>query len=127
MAPEGAAASVLAFVKAFSDQDLESLAAVLDPKVVIHASRGPRHGIDEALGWARRVDTGELEQRIALEHIEVEGERAVAMIRRQWWWRAEDELAREDLMAWLFGLRDGLVVSWRPYDDRDEALAALRS
>ena len=29
------------------------------------------------------------------------------------------------MMAWLFELRDGLIASWRPFDDRDEALAAL--
>jgi limonene-1,2-epoxide hydrolase len=122
MAPDGAT-TTLAFVKAFSDQDLDALAAYLHPDVVIHSSRGPRHGIDEALEWARRVESGELEQRIELEHIELAGDRAVAFIRRQWWWRDEDELAREDEMTWLFELRDGKVVSWRAFDDRAEALA----
>jgi limonene-1,2-epoxide hydrolase len=124
MGPEAPAATVLAFVKAFSDQDLDALAAILDPDVVIHSSRGPRHGIEAALGWARRIDSGELEQRIELERILVEGDRAVALVRRQWWWREEDELAREDQMSWLFELRDGKVASWRSYGDRGEALAA---
>ncbi len=115
------AAAVLTFIKAFSDQDLESFASVLHPDVVIHSSRGPRHGIDEALAWARRVETGELEQRIELEHIDTDEDRALALIRRQWWWRGHGELAREDEMAWAFELRDGLVVSWRPFADRDAA------
>jgi limonene-1,2-epoxide hydrolase len=120
MAPDGATV-VLTFIKAFNDQDLEAFASVLHPDVVIHASRGPRHGIDEALGWARRVESGELEQRIELEHIDAAEDRAVALIRRQWWWRGQDELAREDEMAWAFELRDGLVASWRPFDDRAAA------
>jgi ketosteroid isomerase-like protein len=119
------AAVVLTFVKAFSAEDLEALASVLHPDVVIHSSRGPRRGIDAALAWATRVDSGELRQRIELEHIDVAGERAVALVRRQWWWRGEDELAREDEMAWLFELRDGLVSIWRPFEDRAEALAEL--
>jgi limonene-1,2-epoxide hydrolase len=122
-----AAAPVLDFIKAFNRQDLEALAKVLHPEVVIHASRAPRHGIDEALAWARRVETGDLEQWVELEHIDAEGERALALIRRQWWWRGQDELAREDEMAWAFELRDGLVVSWRPFDDREAAIAELRS
>lgn len=126
MAPDGASA-VLTFVKSFNDQDLESLASVLHPDVVIHASRGPRHGVEEALAWARRVETGELEQRIELEHIDVADDRAVALIRRQWWWGEQDELAREDEMAWAFELRDGLVVTWRPFDDREAARATLAS
>jgi ketosteroid isomerase-like protein len=127
MGHDDPAAVVLSFVKAFSAEDLETLASVLHPDVVIHASRGPRRGIEEALGWARRAETGELEQRVELEHIDVgeSEEAAVALVRRQWWWRDEGELAREDRMAWLFELRDGLVASWRPFEDRDEALATL--
>ena len=124
MAPDGANV-VLAFINAFNRQDLEALAKVLHPEVVIHASRGPRRGIDDALGWARRVETGDLEQWVELDHIDVDGDRAVALIRRQWWWRGQDELAREDEMAWAFELRDGLVVSWRPFDDREAAKATL--
>ncbi len=125
MGPDGPALAVR-FVNAFNARDLEALAVVLHPDVVIHASRGPRRGVNAALGWATRVDTGELEQRIALDHIEVGDGREVALIRRQWWWQDSDEMAREEEMAWLFELRDGLVVSWRPFEDRGEALAQMR-
>jgi limonene-1,2-epoxide hydrolase len=123
------AATVLAFIQAFDRQDFEALAEVLDPDVVIHSVKGTRYGRDEALAWARRVETGELTQRIELDRVELDpaNERAVALIRRQWWWRAENELAREDELAWLFELRDGKVRSWRPFEDRDVALAELAS
>jgi limonene-1,2-epoxide hydrolase len=117
--------TVLAFVRAFGRQDLEGLAEVLDPEVVIHSMKGTRYGLEEALAWARRIETGELEQRIEIDRIVCAGERAVALIRRQWWWRDDNELAREDEMAWLFDLRDGKVRSWRPFHDRATALAEL--
>jgi limonene-1,2-epoxide hydrolase len=116
---------VLAFIRAFDRQDLEGLAKVMDGDVVIHSAKGTRRGVEEALGWARRVETGELEQLIEVDRIELAGDRALALIRRQWWWRDENELAREDEMAWLFELREGRVLSWRPFEDRAEALAQL--
>jgi hypothetical protein len=125
MGPEAPAALALRFINAFNAQDLDALGEVLHPEVVIHASRGPRRGINAALAWATRVETGELEQRIAVDHIEVGEAREVALVRRQWLWQDSDELAREDEMAWLFELRDGLIASWRPFAERDEALAEL--
>jgi limonene-1,2-epoxide hydrolase len=125
MTSDDGAAAVVAFVNAFNRQDPAALAAVLDPEVVIHSVKGTRYGLEEALGWARRVETGELEQRIAIDRIECADERAVALIRRQWWWRDENELAREEAMAWLFELRDGKVRSWRPFEEADAALAQL--
>ena len=125
MGPEAPAALALRFINAFNAQDLDALGEVLHPEVVIHASRGPRRGINAALAWATRVETGELEKRIAVDHIEVGEAREVALVRRQWLWQDTDELAREDEMAWLFELRDGLVASWRPFAERDEALAEL--
>jgi limonene-1,2-epoxide hydrolase len=119
------AATVLAFIRAFGRQDLEALAKLLDRDVVIHSVKGTRRGLEEALCWARRVETGDLEQRIEVDRIELDGERAVALIRRQWWWREDNELAREDEVAWLFELRDGKVRTWRPFEDRAEALAHL--
>jgi limonene-1,2-epoxide hydrolase len=122
-----AAAVVLEFVNAFNDEDLERFAEVLDPDVVLHSARGTRRGIAEALAWARRVETGELSQRVEIDSIDVDGNRAVALVRKQWWWRDPEELAREDEMAWLFELREGRVASWRPFEDRVKALAAVSS
>jgi limonene-1,2-epoxide hydrolase len=119
------ARAVLSFINAFNRQDPEALARVLDPEVVIHSVKGTRYGLEEALAWARRVQTGELEQRIEIDRIEASGDRAVALIRRQWWWRDGNELAREDEVAWGFELRDGKVRSWRPFEDRAAALAEM--
>ena len=105
------AAAVLAFIHAFNDQDLDRLATVLDPEVVIHSSRGPRRGISEALGWATRVETGELEQRIEVDGLRPAEDSMVALVRRQWRWRDSGELAREDEVAWLFELSDGRISS----------------
>jgi limonene-1,2-epoxide hydrolase len=117
--------AVLDFINAFNNEDLEQLAGVLDPEVVIHSARGTRRGIDEALAWATRLETGELRQLVELESIDADGDRAVAMVRRQWWWRGSQELAREDEMGWLFELRGGRITSWRPFEDRAAALAQL--
>jgi ketosteroid isomerase-like protein len=121
---DSGAAAVLEFVNAFNDEYLERLAAVLDPKVVLHSARGTRRGIEEALAWARRIPTGELDQRIELESLHLDGDRAVAFVRKQWWWR-QGALAREDEIAWSFELRDGRIASWEPFEDRAAALAEI--
>jgi ketosteroid isomerase-like protein len=125
MGPEAPAALALRFINAFNAKDLEALGEVLHPDVVIHSSRGPRRGINAALAWATRVESGELEQSVVIDHIEVREDREVALVRRQWRWRDGDELAREDEMAYLFELRDAKIASWRPFEDRDDALAEL--
>jgi ketosteroid isomerase-like protein len=119
-----AAAAVLAFIDAFNHGDLERLGEVLDPDVVLHTARGTKRGIADALAWARRLETGELDQHIELDSLAAEGDRAVALVRKQWWWR-DGQLAREDQMAWVFELRDGRVASWEPFEDRVAALAAV--
>jgi hypothetical protein len=48
----------------------------------------------------------------------------VALIRRAWHWEEDGASAGEDEMAWAFVLRDRRVRSWRPYEDRAEALRA---
>ena len=46
----------------------------------------------------------------------------MALIRRRWHWDEDGSPAGEDEMAWLFELRDHRVRSWRPFEDRAEAL-----
>ena len=70
-----------------------------------------------------------MQQEIELEQLyedgtEGGGGRAVALIVRRWHWEEDGELAGEDAMAWLFELHDRRVRSWRPYEDRAEALRA---
>lgn len=114
------------FIRAFNERDLDAFVAVLDPEVELHASRGLRKGIEAARIWATRAPGG-VQQTIELAQLyedgtESGGGRAVALILRHWHWEEDESLAGVDEMAWAFELRDHKVLSWRPYDDRTEAL-----
>lgn len=116
------------FIRAFNERDLDAFVAVLDPDVELHASRGLRKGLAAARVWATRAPGG-VQQTIELEQLyedgtEGGGGRAVALIRRHWHWEEDDSQAGVDEMAWAFELRDHKILSWRPYDDRAEALRA---
>jgi limonene-1,2-epoxide hydrolase len=114
------------FIRAFNERDLDAFVAVLDPEVELHASRGLRKGVEAARVWATRAPGG-VQQTIELEQLyegdtEGGGGRAVALIRRHWHWEEDESLAGVDEMAWVFELRDHKILSWRPFDDRQEAL-----
>lgn len=112
------------FIRAFDERDLDGFVAVLDPEVELHASRGLRKGVVAARQWATRPPGG-VQQSVELEQLYEDGTgRAVALIVRRWHWEESGELAAEEPMAWFFELRDQRVLSWRPYDDRAEALRA---
>jgi limonene-1,2-epoxide hydrolase len=114
------------FIRAFNQRDLDAFVAVLDPEVQLHASRGLRKGVEAARVWATRAPGG-VQQTIELEQLyedgtEGGGGRAVALIRRHWHWEEDKSTAGVDEMAWAFELRDHKILSWRPHEDRDEAL-----
>ena len=116
------------FVRAFNERDLDAFVDVLDPEVELHASRGLRKGREAARVWATRPPGG-AQQTIELEQLyedgtEGGGGRAVALIKRHWRWEEDDSLAGIDEMAWFFELRDHRIRTWRPFDDRAEALRA---
>jgi limonene-1,2-epoxide hydrolase len=115
------------FIRAFNERDLDAFAAVLDPGVELHSMRGLRKGRQAARLWATRPPGG-VQQTIELEQLyeaEAAGDgTAVALIRRRWNWEEDASAAGLDEMAWVFELRGGLIVSWRPYDDRGEAMRA---
>jgi limonene-1,2-epoxide hydrolase len=116
------------FIRAFNERDLDAFVAVLDAGVELHASRGLRKGREAARVWATRAPGG-VQQTIELEQLyedgtEGGGGRAVALIKRHWHWEEDESLAGVDEMAWFFELRDHRILTWRPYDDRDEALRA---
>ena len=114
------------FIDAFNGRDLDGFVATLHPDVEIHGNRGLRKGIAEAREWATRKPGG-VQQRILLDELREAGDRVLALVVREWWWEDDEDadMAGEDVMAWLFELRDGLIRSWRPFDDRDEAAAAF--
>jgi ketosteroid isomerase-like protein len=113
------------FYEAFNAEDLDAFVATLHPEVELQTARGLREGREEARSWATRNPEGGLEQRLVLEQVvgEPGGARLVALYRKQWWWRQDEEHAHEDAMAALFTFRDGLIARWQPFEDRHEALA----
>jgi ketosteroid isomerase-like protein len=111
------------FIRSFNERDLDAFAGTLDPEVELHAKRGVRRGLRAARAWATRRPGG-VQQTIVLDQLWEEPDRAVALITRCWHWDEDGSAAGEDEMAWLFELRDGRVRSWRPFEDRDEALRA---
>ncbi|MGB7587387.1 MAG: nuclear transport factor 2 family protein [Solirubrobacterales bacterium] len=114
------------FIRSFNERDLDAFVSVLDPEVELHSMKGLRKGREAARLWATRAPGG-VQQTIELEqlyegHTEGGGGSAVALIRRVWHWAEDGSFAREEEMAWLFELHDHRIRSWRPFDDRDEAL-----
>jgi hypothetical protein len=90
--------------------------------------RGLRKGVDAARLWATRKPGG-VQQTIELEELYEQGTEggggtAVALIIRRWRWDEDGSAAGADEMAWLFELRDRRVLSWRPFEDRPEAMRA---
>jgi hypothetical protein len=116
------------FIRAFNERDLDAFVAVLDPEVELHSMRGLRRGREAARLWATRPPGG-VQQTIELEQLyedgtESGGGTAVALIRRVWVWEEDGSPAGTDEMAWRFELRDHRIRSWRPYEQRSEALRA---
>lgn len=134
-----------AFVEAFNEQNLERLASLVDPAVEIHARRGVVVGREGARDWARSSPDGSLDQRLVIDSLLEAGDEVLVDARRQWHWRegiehgGADALADEAPLAILVSFtaepaqrerHDGrlpLIRAWRPFDDRDEALALLGS
>ena len=113
------------FYQAFNDQDLDAFVATLHPEAELQTARGLREGREEARAWATKAPHGGLEQRLVLQEVvgEPDGTHLVALYRKQWWWREDEEHAHEDAMGAVFTFRDGLIARWQPFEDRDEALA----
>jgi limonene-1,2-epoxide hydrolase len=113
------------FIRAFNERDLDAFVETLHPDIELHSGRGLRKGIDAARLWATR-EPGGVQQTIVLDELYEEPDRAVALITREWRWDEDGSAAGADEMAWLFELRDRRIRSWRPYEDRAEALRAGR-
>ena len=116
------------FIRAFNERDLDGFVAILDPDVELHSMRGLRKGREAARLWATR-EPGGAQQTIELEQLYEDGTEgggglAVALIVRRWHWAEDGSEAGADEMAWLFELRERRVRSWRPFEDRAEALKA---
>ena len=115
-------------IRDFNEGDLDAFVAVLDPEVELRSMKGLRKGRDAARLWATRTPGG-VQQTIELGRLyengtESGGGTAVALIERVWRWAEDGSHASTDEMAWQFELRDHKVRSWRPFEDRGEALRA---
>ena len=116
------------FIRAFNDGDVAAFEALVDPEVELHSRRGLRRGRDAARRWATRSPGG-VQQSILVERMRAREEPGrsavvVALISRRWHWEEDGSFAGAEPMAWLFELRDGLVLSWRPFECREDALRA---
>jgi limonene-1,2-epoxide hydrolase len=110
------------FIRAFNERDIEAFVATLDPEVELHSMKGLKVGHEAARHWATRKRGG-VQQTIELEQLHEGEDWAVAMIMRRWHWDDDvGEFAGEDEMAWVFELREQRIRSWRPFEDRDEAM-----
>ena len=111
------------FIRAFNERDLDAFVEVLDPEIELHSMKGLRKGKEAARLWATRPPGG-VQQTVEIDHLYEDADRAVALIRRVWHWDEDGSHASTDEMAWLFELHDHRVRSWRPFEDRVEALRA---
>ena len=110
------------FIRAFNERDLDAFVETLDPEVELHSMKGLLKGTEAARLWATRKRGG-VQQTIEMEQLYEGDGRAVAMIMRRWHWDDDEgEFAGEDEMAWVFELQERRIRSWRPFEDREEAL-----
>ena len=113
-------------MRAFREQDLDALSALLHPEVELEGLKGTFRGVDAVRRWATRVPTGELMMGIELDDVVELGPTELAVAaRRQWRWTDNGEIADETPFGMLFTFRDGLIYRWRQaYESLDEAIAA---
>lgn len=113
------------FVEAFNERDLDRFVSLLDPGVELHSMRGPVNGREAARDWATRPPGG-VQQTIEIVGSTAEGGRVLFDIDRLWHWAEDGTHASTDEMAWLFEVgEDGLITSWRPFEERVEARDAF--
>jgi limonene-1,2-epoxide hydrolase len=116
--------AVRSFIDGFNEQDFDLFVSVLDPEVELHTLKlGLITGHDEARRWATKQPGG-LQQQLTIDDLLRSDDQVVALLRQQWRWEEDGELAEENEVAALFTLRDGRIVRWRPFADRAEALRA---
>ena len=116
-----------AFVEAFNDRDLDRFVSLLDQEVELHSMRGLVTGRTGARDWATRSPGG-VQQTIEIVEAAAEGGTVLLEVDRIWHWAEDGTHASTDRMAWLFEVgEDGLITSWRPFEDRAEARQALDS
>ena len=112
------------FVSTFNRSELDAFVELLDPEVEIHGMRGLSQGHEQARNWATRIPGG-VQQTVLIHSCEQEGDRLLAMVKREWRWEEDNELAYVDELAWLFHFRNAKVLRWQPFEDTEAARTAF--
>jgi ketosteroid isomerase-like protein len=123
--PRSLTGSALEFVRAFNEGDLDAFNSVLDPNIEIHSSRGVRAGRDAARAWATRAPGG-VQQTIEVTATSENETEVLLTVDRHWHWDVDGGHAATDELSWLLGTRDGMICSWRSFEDRQGAEQAFR-
>jgi ketosteroid isomerase-like protein len=124
--PRGLTGAALEFVRAFNEGDLNAFNEVLHADVEIHSSRGLKEGRDAARAWATRAPGG-VQQTIEVRNSDENETGVLLTVDRHWHWDEDGSHAATDELAWLFGFREGLICSWRPFEDRSAARTAFEA
>jgi ketosteroid isomerase-like protein len=112
------------FMDAFNRRDLDDFVAVLSEDIELRTARGIRRGHLEAEKWfTKPIDHLDL-------HVE-EGRLLVTENEVVWFgqlaftWTESGELAERVEGAAVWGVEDGLIRSWEPFETAAEALRAI--
>ena len=116
--------TVREFISTFNRSELDEFVELLDPEVEINGMRGVSKGREEARAWATRKPGG-VQQTVLLESCEQNDIRLLVRVKREWRWEDGNELAYTDELGWLFELKEARVLSWRPFEDLEEARTAF--
>jgi ketosteroid isomerase-like protein len=121
------AAPAWALFEAFQSGDEEALRRSLHPGIELsdpeRTGAGPFRGPEQFVRFAHEwLDTWD-DYDLTLESLVVIGDRLVAFVRYQGTARGSG-IPLDQRGAQLLSARDGLIASFRPYTDRDEALEA---
>jgi len=112
------------FVDAFNRRDLDDFFAVLSEDIELHTPRGIRRGRLEAEQWFTKP----------LDHLDLHVEEGRLLVTENevvWFghlaftWKESGELAERVEGAAVWGIEDGLIRSWEPFDTAAEALRAI--
>jgi ketosteroid isomerase-like protein len=110
-------------------EGFEALTPFADPQIEVYAAPGLLNagefkGMDEAVAFNAEWEEAWADATyVPDELIEVDGENVVAVIKSKVRGRGSG-VEVDATQYWLFGIRDGLIVRWHLYTDRESAVAA---
>jgi len=104
--------------------NVDDFASLLDPDVVIVGGRGPRHGIAAARAWAQPGDDEWTTTDLVTEDVRDLGDgRVLVLSRLVQRWAETGEVGDDAANAYLFTVRDGVIVHCLANLSRDRAEA----